>query len=330
MQERPEDRMTKRERVNAVLAGERPDYTPTSFSLHFPKNREAALGTVETHRQFFRETDVDILKVMNEHQTPSVPGLRTSTDWQQVPTFHRSDRFIQEQADVIKKICDTKVDDAPVFATIHGTCASTIHAMRPEYSDYFEIRAVQAAHYRANPTIFLDAVKRIVEAQSYMIEEVMAAGADGIYFAVLGGEADIYNAEEYATVVKANDFALLQLCRSLGASVTLHLCKKGLEFDYFAGYEEYSDIVNWGVYENDLSLEVGKARFAGKTIMGGLANRSGVLVDGTDKELESEIHSIIKGMEGTPFILGADCTLPSDISYARIRTAVEAARSVVW
>lgn len=322
--------MTKRERVQRVLDGKRPDYTPTSFSLHFPKDREAALGTVETHRQFFLETDVDILKVMNEHQTPSVAGIRVPSDWQKVPTFSRTDSFIQEQAAVIKEICDTKREDAPVVATIHGTCASTIHAMRPEYSDYYEIRRVQAEHYRAHPTYFIDAVKRIVEAQSYMIEESVKAGADGIYFAVLGGERDIYTHDEFDAVVKAHDFELLALCRSLGVSVTLHLCKKGLDFEYFNGYEQYCDIVNWGVYENDLSLEQGQRRFVGKTLMGGLANRSGVLVDGSDAELEAEIHSIIRAMEGVPFILGADCTLPSDISYARIRTAVDAARSMVW
>ncbi|HZJ88258.1 MAG TPA: uroporphyrinogen decarboxylase family protein [Sphaerochaeta sp.] len=321
--------MTKRERVNAVLAGQRPDFIPTSFSLHFPTDREAALGTAETHRQFFAETDVDILKVMNEHQTPSVSGITIPTDWQKVPTFKRTDSFIQKQADVIKEICDTNVEDAPVIATIHATCASTVHAMRPQYSDYYEIRRVQAAHYRENPTLFLDGVKRIVDAQRYMIEEMMRAGADGIYFAVLGGEGDIYTAEEFDTVVKAFDLELLELARSLGSSVTLHLCKQGLNFDYFDGYEQYSDIINWGVYENDLSLAAAKELFPNKTLMGGLANRSGVIVEGTDAELTEEIHRIIAEMAGTPFILGADCTLHSDMSYERIHTAVKAARSAI-
>lgn len=320
--------MTKLERVQAVLAGTTPDATPTSFSLHFSKEKISELGPLKTHLEFFSETDVDILKVMNENQFPSVPNISHPDDWKRVPSYTRNAPFIQAQADLIKKIRDATHEDALLLCTIHGTCASTVHAMRPQYTDYLQIRAMQCAHNRASHNIFFDAVKRIAEAQMYMVEEAIEAGADGIYYAVLGGEKDLYTKEEYDNLLKPLDLQIMNLCKQKEKTVLLHLCKKNLDFQYFEGYANECDIVNWGVFENQVSLAEGKALFPGKVIMGGLANRSGVLVDGSEDDLADSIHSILDQVDRRNFILGADCTLPSNIPYSRIRAAVTAVRKI--
>ncbi len=66
--------------------------------------------------------------------------------------------------------------------------------------------------------------------------------------------------------------------------------------------------------------------FPGTAIMGGLANRSGVLVDGTIGELQDAVKEIIHTFGKKGFILGADCTLPTEIDYARIKAMTQAAR----
>ena len=58
--------------------------------------------------------------------------------------------------------------------------------------------------------------------------------------------------------------------------------------------------------------------------MGGLANRSGVLVEGSLEEIGGAVRRIIREFGPTGFILGADCTLPTEIPYERIRAAVQA------
>lgn len=62
--------------------------------------------------------------------------------------------------------------------------------------------------------------------------------------------------------------------------------------------------------------------------MGGLANQEGVITDGTEEEIRAEVSRIIREVGREGFILGADCTLPGEIGYERIRTAAEAARRV--
>ena len=62
--------------------------------------------------------------------------------------------------------------------------------------------------------------------------------------------------------------------------------------------------------------------------MGGLANRSGVMVDGTEEQLAEAAKKIVREFGKKGFILGADCTLPTEIPYERIRVIVDAVRSI--
>ena len=51
-----------------------------------------------------------------------------------------------------------------------------------------------------------------------------------------------------------------------------------------------------------------------------------VIVDGSDDEIKAAVKAVMETMKGHRFILGADCTLPTEIDYHRIRTAVEAVK----
>ena len=51
-----------------------------------------------------------------------------------------------------------------------------------------------------------------------------------------------------------------------------------------------------------------------------------VLVEGTKEEIEDRVRQIIEENGKTGFILGADCTIPTEIEYWRVRAAAEAAR----
>ena len=70
----------------------------------------------------------------------------------------------------------------------------------------------------------------------------------------------------------------------------------------------------------------GAALFKDRAILGGLDDRSGVLVDGSEEEIRQAVRKVLGQMQGRRFVLGADCTLPTEIDYNRIRTAVEAVK----
>ena len=151
---------------------------------------------------------------------------------------------------------------------------------------------------------------------------------DGIYYAALGGEAALLTDEEHEQWFKPYDLKIMRAIKDAGGYCFLHICKDGLNMERYRDYASLADVVNWGVYEAPFSLEDGKKLFPEKTIMGGLKNRSGVLIDGTREELSAAVKEASEIVGRTGFILGADCTLPTEIPYERVRMAVDAAREL--
>ena len=75
-------------------------------------------------------------------------------------------------------------------------------------------------------------------------------------------------------------------------------------------------------------MEEGQKLFSGKVLMGGLPNRSGVMTEGSKEELVQEAQRLIRQFAPNGFILGADCTLPTEMPYERVKWLVDATREI--
>ena len=159
-----------------------------------------------------------------------------------------------------------------------------------------------------------------------MADVLLEAGVDGIYYAALGGERHFYTDEEFSRAVLPFDLQVLRHIKAKGGYVLLHMCKNNLNMQRFKPYAPYADIVNWGVAETNFSLKDGKKLFSNAAIMGGLPNRAKMWSQGSDEDLKKAIKKIIAEMGRKKFIMGADCTLATDLAYERINTAVRTAR----
>ncbi|HBN96656.1 MAG TPA: uroporphyrinogen III decarboxylase [Firmicutes bacterium] len=315
--------MNRKERVIAAIQKKPVDRVPASFSLHFPADIQKGQAAVDAHISFLNETGCDILKIMNENLVPPIGEMNGPEDWDQVPAHTKSSPFIQEQLELTKRTLEAAKENVFSLATIHGICASTIHPIEPRYG-YVPVREMLCEHLRANPAPVLAAMARIADVLCELVRESAALGVDGIYYAALGAEHHFFTDEEFATWIEPYDLRILKAAKEAGLYNFLHICKENLNVQRYANYGELVDVVNWGVYETDFSLDEGRKLFPNATIMGGLANRSGVLVDGSHEEIRDAVRKIIKDFGTTGFILGADCTLPTEIPYDRIKAAVEA------
>lgn len=315
--------MNKKERVQAAIAKKPVDHVPACFSLHFPKEVATGDAAVKAHLDFYKQTDCDILKIMNENLVPLIGEMKSPDDWKKVPSYNRHSPFMQKQLDMIKRILD-EAGDAYSLATIHGVCASTIHPLEATYG-YVPVRKLFVEQMRSNKQPMMDARKRITDAMCDLAQACIEAGCNGVYYAALGAERHFFTDEEFAEAVEPFDLQILHAVREAKGDIFLHMCKENLNMQRYANYQDVCDVANWGVYETNFSLEEGRKLFPNATIMGGLANRSGVLVDGTEEELQQAVRHVIEEFGSTGFILGADCTLPTEISYERIRSAVHAA-----
>ena len=68
--------MTKRQRIETVLAGEVPDKTPISLWYHFGTQHEPGDIIAQLALEFFRYYDLDWLKVMNDYPYPLIPNYQ--------------------------------------------------------------------------------------------------------------------------------------------------------------------------------------------------------------------------------------------------------------
>lgn len=316
--------MNKRERVIAAIKGEKVDRVPASFSLHFSEDERFGQRGVDAHVKFFKETDTDIIKVMNDNLVPGIYDIQKADDWNQLKNLSVKDNFFVRQIDLVKRTLDKAEDNVFSVGTLHGSVASVLHGIEDKYG-YHKGREIITAHMRENSKALYDAFVHITDIMSELAQKYIELGLDGVYYAALG-ETQYFTEEEHEKYIEPFDKKILKAIKEKNGYSILHICKDNVDLNRYKSYENLIDILNWGVYEGGVSLEEGRRIFSNTTIMGGLENRSGVLVDGSFEEIQEKVKTIIESFGEEGFILGADCTLPSDIPYERIRQVVDAIR----
>ena len=295
---------------------------PAGFSLHFPEEYRFGKNAVTAHRNFLAQTGVDFLKVMNESRVTVPAYIVDPEDWSYINPFDRNTGFVRQQLDIIKALADTLGDSVPLIATIHGVFASAFHACRVS-EDRFSRGNPVDAHLRLNSAVTLAGMRAIAEGLTDFALACLDAGAAGIYYAALGGEEERFSAEEFEAWIKPLDLQVLRAVQERAGFVILHICKNQVRLPLYADYP--AAIINWAIHESNPDLAAGAELFRDRIILGGLDDRDGVLVHGTQEEIAARVTALVSQMREHYFILGADCTLPTDIDLKRIQWAVEAA-----
>ena len=120
--------MTKKERVIAAIEQREIDGVPSSFSLHFPADKKQGEACVKAHLDFFRDTDADICKIMNENLVPVFGTIHTPDDYDRlIPVMTMEDEFMKKQMELTRQILAGCDKDVFTMGTLHGICASGIH-----------------------------------------------------------------------------------------------------------------------------------------------------------------------------------------------------------
>ena len=105
----------------------------------------------------------------------------------------------------------------------------------------------------------------------------------------------------------------------------LHIC------DYHGGYEDIDHFVDYPGHVVNCNLSVGSKEMTPRDVsalfnrpyMGGM-ERKGIIAGGDADQVRREVQRLLAQMSDR-YILGADCTLPNDVNWDNIRTAIAAA-----
>lgn len=320
--------MTKKERVIAAIQQKETDGIPSGFSLHFPAEQKKGEACVKAHLDFFRDTDTDICKIMNENLIPVFGPIHTPDDYDRlIPVMTMDDAFMKDQMQLTKKILEGCDKDVFTMGTLHGICASGIHPIEQAGINYYAARQMQVDFLRWDEKKMMSAMQRITDVLCDLARSYVEAGLDSVYYAALGGEHEFFTDEEFARWIKPFDLQIMKAIKDAGGYCFLHICKDHLNMERYRDYAEYADVVNWGVYEAPFGMKEGKELFGGKTIMGGLPNHHGILIDGNQQEIQDGVKELVEDFGRKGLILGADCTLFTEQDLEKVRMAAQAARN---
>jgi len=313
----------RRERLHAVLRGERIEGVLCGFWNHFSPDNWTGRGAVNAHLDYYQKVKPDMLKVMNEHLYHMDRTITKVSDWKGLRPlpWERTgyDAYLEEFRTLRREL----PQDLPLFATVHGVLVSAYHAT--EEPGYFSnLDNLVSRHLREDPETVSQALQSVVETLCELTTRLVDAGADGIFYAALGGEARRFEQSLFETYVRPLDQAVIDHINEQGAISILHICKGGTNIPMYSPIN--ADVVNWAIHESDYTLADGRRLFPGKTLLGGFDDRSGVLVDGSEEDIARKVSEIVAEAGKERLIIGADCTLPENINISHLKAVMDAAR----
>ncbi len=305
--------MNRVERVRAALRGDPVDRTPASFWLHFPKEVNQGKAAVQAHLQYMTDTGVDFLKIFNEHPYQTNVTVKEPRDWRDVRPAPLSAPFFQGMLDEVKAIVDEVGGDCLTVATVFGPFGEGNHATGGLVTD----------HMQADPESVSQGLAAISDSLAELCLALLEAGTAGIYYSAQGGERTRFTEERFLEHIKPHDLKVLQAIEGQAEFNLLHICKDDIRLEHYLDYP--ATAVNWAAAKRNWSMAEGAVRFD-RPVVGGLHDR-GVIVDGSPAEIEAAVHACLAKVNSSRFMVGADCTLPTENDRSKIRAAVEATAS---
>lgn len=314
--------MNKIERVRATLRGEAVDRVPAGFWFHFAPEFAGGEPMARRHLEYYRAADPDIMKVMNDTGYAPIGALRVRApeDWRRLEPTPLSDPHFRSHLDGLKRIVDAIGDETLVMTTCFNPfheavaviCAGDPRAQGSE----LKARDILMQQLRADPEPVTAALQVIAEDQAGFYRAcIREAGAHGIYFSAQGGERALMTDDEHARFFKPYDLGVLNALSGVAEFVVGHFCGKGVNLERFADYPV--QMANWAHQSGNLSLPEGKELFGGIAILGGLDER-GPLVFGPREALRAEVEAALAAMGTRGVMLGAGCTVPSDVAVENL------------
>ena len=309
----------RRERILQVLDQSRPnEYVPAGFFLHF----ENKLGrkAVEDHKAFYKATNMDFVKVFYEIAVPKI-DIQSGKDWEKVPVY--SEEFFAPQVAVIEDLAREFGKEAFILPTVYSPLALA-HQTLGRGKDFKKL-------IEEDPKAFGQAIKNLSLSIENYLRSARKHGADGFYVSSQGGDGNTIPTKIWKEQIREWDKHVSEVANEIGLINILHICDYGTPYKNAEALYEYADypasIINVPLKFSDgstLNLKEAQKRF-GRPIFGGL-ERLGVISKGTLEEDKAEVDKVLK--DAAPnFILGADCTVPGDTDWEKLRAVIDYAHT---
>ncbi|HHX43223.1 MAG TPA: uroporphyrinogen decarboxylase [Chloroflexi bacterium] len=324
--------MTKRQRLEAAFRGDPVDRPPVALWRHWPGDDQRADDLASAQIAFQQRYDWDFIKVTPNSgycvedwgvETAYVGSLegtreyrrywvRTPEEWTALPMLDPHHGALGRQLACLRAIGEAMQGHVPYIMTIFNPLS---------VAKYLAGDELMRIHLRRHPEQLLAGLEIITEVMVAFVQEVIRAGAAGIFLAVQHAQYGLLSEEEYATFGRPYDLRVLEAA-SEGWFQLLHLHGTDVMFDLLADYPVH--VVNWHDRETSPTLAEGLAR-TNAAVCGGLRQWA-TMVRGEPQAVCAEAADAIAQTGGRRFILGTGCVTPivaPTSNLMAVRRAVE-------
>jgi uroporphyrinogen decarboxylase len=307
--------VSKRDRMLQWLEGKsEPGYTPAAFFLHFEEPNRVGAAAATKHLEYFRYTDMDFVKIQYEQDVQQVDFIKKPADWSKLKP-NKLD-FYEPQLVTVREIVKAVKKDALVIMTLYSPY---MWAGQTSPDTAFN-------HLEEDPEAVKKGLNTLVESQMLFVRACIEIGVDGFYMSTQGSDSGQFkNSKIFQEYIKPADLVAMKEATSKCPFNILHVC------DYYSPYENYDAVLdypgqvvncNTHLVDKTLAWKEVKGLFK-RPLMGGL-DRKGLLATGSMDQIGEEVKKVLANAPDQ-FILGADCTVPGDIDWSRLKHAISVA-----
>ncbi|MBR2805568.1 MAG: hypothetical protein IKE18_02165 [Oscillospiraceae bacterium] len=329
--------MNKKERFLNVLANKPVDYVPVAFFHHFCSQKEWFMGmkdpaafekNIEGHRIARKKFDPDVVKVMNDSlmiMPVDMSFVENAADLRKLEPPRKGSAFFNKTKELTERVLDIYSDsEAPKFVTGFSPIMIMRLGVNEALSAFGKPRTLELLE--EDPDSFVEGLRIIGESIKELNEMlVKECGAEGIYFSV-NNQSHFIPDDLYAKYVSPSEKEVIAHANTLSDINLLHICGyagKANNLQLFKDYEVPG--INWAVHAEGVSLSEGKKLFGGRCVFGGFEQAT-VIYTGTREEIEQFTFKILDDAGQVGVMIGADCTVPTDIDDTRLDWVREACK----
>jgi len=328
--------MDKRERVQAVIRGQRPDRPPVGFWHHFSPDEITGQPALDAHVRHLERYDLDFLKVMNDHQFPrgDVGVVQSVEDLRRIRPLPGDAGPLAGQLDLLGRLRRRLGDDLLTCTTIFNAWSvlrklvelpSDQHGP-PKMSGEDERDEMLTGLLKEDRSAVKAALEAIGQTLAAFARECITAGAWGIFLSVRDDWVDRHQngPGTYDEMVKATDLRILAGAAGAPFNV-LHVCGRPMDFRRFADYPVA--MLNWADRAAGPSIAYARDRVT-PAIAGGVDNLK-TMPEGTPQDCAREVRDALRQAKDRPITIAPGCTYdPDAVPDENLHAIVSAARSV--
>jgi uroporphyrinogen decarboxylase len=328
------DKLSHRERIQAIMRGETPDRPAISLWRHFYHLESTAKGLAEAMLDYQRKYDWDFMKInprasyhvedwgnkldwsvreFDKHRKVKF-AIESIEDWDKIGILSPSSPVLAEHLNAIRLIKKGSGKELPLLMTVFTPFSVAGDLMARE--------KMLLEHLAQDPKRVIRALENITITFEHYVKEIRNAGADGIFLATTEwATSEMMTYSQYAEYARPLDLRILK-ATGTDALNLLHVCRGN---NYLKELSDYPvQMVNWDASDpTNPPIDEGTEFLKDKTAVGGI-DQTGWLRHANPAEIAEEISKIKERMAGRRFIFGPGCTYDPQVPEKNIRAVREA------